>query len=214
MIKLLLKITLIGIVVVIGMTNIGAQINAVTESGDQVILYDDNTWTYYGDEPIEETEIPVNETLFLKDDDSSFQLKSNRVQLGFWLNPKKWSFQKSSSNEDAEYELQLKDEDLYAMIISEKIEIPLNTLKRIAIENTKAVCPDIKLINEEYRTVNGLKVLQLELSGTIEGMKFSYLGYYYSDDSGTVQFITYTAQSLLEFYRNDAEKLLNGLTKL
>ena len=47
----------------------------------------------------------------------------------------------------------------------------------------------------------------------MQGIKFSYYGYYYSGEEGTVQFITYTAQNMLEDYRNDCETLLNGFVK-
>lgn len=59
--------------------------------------------------------------------------------------------------------------------------------------------------------VNGLKVLLMQMDGTIQGIKFSYFGYYYSNNSGTVQFITYTSQNMLEAKMADAVELLNGL---
>jgi hypothetical protein len=40
------------------------------------------------------------------------------------------------------------------------------------------------------------------------------MGYYYSDAGGTVQFVTYTAQALLDEYKSSAVELLNGLTSL
>ena len=44
--------------------------------------------------------------------------------MGIWLNPKKWNFQKADNNDAAEFDFELKGEDLYAMLISEKMEIP------------------------------------------------------------------------------------------
>ncbi|MCC7520261.1 MAG: hypothetical protein IT220_01380, partial [Flavobacteriaceae bacterium] len=105
-------------------------------------------------------------------------------------------------------------EDLYGMIISEKVEIPLETLRSIAIENGKSVAPDLKIMKEEYRTVNGLKLLLLQMNGTMQGIKFSYYGYYYSNTNGTVQFITYTSQNLLNSYIPEIEKLLNGIVEI
>lgn len=80
--------------------------------------------------------------------------------------------------------------------------------------NGRESAPDLKVIQEEYRMVNGQKVLFLQLNGTLQGIKFTYYGYYYSNSSGTVQFITYTSQSLLEAYKEDCEKILNGFVKL
>jgi hypothetical protein len=193
---------------------INSQIKAVTETGETVILNDNGTWIYENNEEIEELEIPINSKTFSKGDASTFLLKSTKFDMGFWLDPKKWSYKKADNNPEAEYELQLKGEDLYGMIISEEIEVPIETLKGIAIENGKAVAPDLKIVKEEYRMVNGLKVLHLQMNGTMQGIKFSYYGYYYSNESGTVQFITYTSQNLLNKYQIKCEELLNGMVKL
>ena len=102
-----------------------AQINAVTENGDPVFLYEDGTWQYVSEENPYVEEIPVNEAEFEKEAKSSFLLKSKKTPLGFWLDPKKWTFKKGVDNADAEYELQLKEGDLYGMIITEQVEFPL-----------------------------------------------------------------------------------------
>ena len=193
---------------------IQAQQKAVTETGEEVILYDDGTWIYQDENQLTDKEIPTNPNKFEKDEESTFLLKSNNLNVGFWLNPKIWSFKKAVENPDAEYELQLKDGDLYGMIITEKVEIPLENLKLIAIENGKAVAPDFKIVKEEYRNVNGLKVLNLQLNGTMQGVKFTYYGYYYSNENGTVQFITYTSQNLMESFKPVSDKLLNGIVEI
>jgi hypothetical protein len=191
-----------------------AQIGGLTETGDRVILYDDGTWTYVDDSLLINEEIPMNEEEFIKDNKSSFLIKSSKLNIGIWLNPKKWTFTKAKENEDAEYEFYQKGEDLYGMLISEKIEIPVLSLKGIALDNARSVSPDIRIVREEYRMVNGVKVLMMQMSGSIQGMKITYLGYYYSNTNGTIQFLTYTAQNLLDDYRNDMENLLNGLVLL
>ncbi|WJJ95367.1 hypothetical protein [Algibacter luteus] len=191
-----------------------SQTNAVTEYGDQVVLYDDGTWQQVGEQVEEKVEIPINATIFEKDEDSDFLIKSSTFNVGIWLNTKDWKFKKASSNEDAEFELELKKEDLYGSVITEKVEIPLVTLRDIALSNAREVAPDTKLNNQEYRTVNGLKVLMLEMSGTMSGIKFGYKGYYYSNENGTVQIILYTSVNLMKSYDNHIEKLLNGFVQL
>jgi len=190
-----------------------AQIKAVTESGDEVILYDNKTWDYSNAEVKEEKEIKTNSATFSKSKDASFFLKSKTVtDLGIYLNPKKWSFKKSESDAESEYTFELKGKDAYGMIITERIEVPLNTLKGLAIDNAKSIAPDIKVVMEEYRIVNGKKVFCMQMNGTTQGVKFSYFGYYYAYEHGTIQFITYTSQSLLNEYKPDMEELLNGFT--
>ena len=99
------------------------------------------------------------------------------------------------------------------MIISEKFEIPLETLKSIALETARSAAPDLKIVKEEYRIVNGIKVLLLQMNGTMQGIKFSYYGYYFSNTNGTVQFIAYTSQNLLDGYRKECDILLNGFVE-
>ncbi|MEX1189297.1 MAG: hypothetical protein WED33_08565 [Bacteroidia bacterium] len=192
-----------------------AQQNAITDTGEEVILFKDGTWVYVEEqEVITLDEIEENPLKFKQPKESSFLLKSQRVDVGFWIDPKLWKFKKSEEDADAEYLLQLKDGDLYAMIISEKVEIPLDALMGIALENARNAAPDIKIVRKEFRNVNGLKVLLLQMDGTLQGIKFSYYGYYYSFEGGTVQFISYTSQNLLEEYLSTCEDLLNGIFKI
>lgn len=193
---------------------LNAQVKAVTDTGDEVLLYDDGTWKYTNEQVAEETEIKVNDKNFTKDDKSSFVVKSSKVDIGIWINPKDWNFSKNSSNEDAEFQFQKKGEDLYGMLIAEKLQIPIATLRDVALQNAKKVSTDMMVVQEEYRNVNGIKVLMMQMAGTIQGMRISYLGYYYSNESGTIQLLTYTGESLFNNYRRDIEIFLNGLVTL
>jgi hypothetical protein len=189
-----------------------AQIKALTETGEQVTLYEDGTWSYDDQSEVEPPkEVLLNPRVFRKSKDASFLMKSTRNDFGLWINPKVWSFSKDSSNPEAEYELQMKSGDLYGMMISEKIEIPLKTLRDVAVENARSAAPDIKVLTEEYRMVNDLKVLHLRMAGTIQGIRFSYYGYYYSNTSGTVQLLAFTSEGLMEDMLDECDKLLSGL---
>ena len=175
------------------------------------MLYEDGTWKYVDSEVAELTEIKTNPKKFKKGDKNTFLLKSRAFNAGLYINPKKWTFIRGKNNEDAEYELQLKGGDLYGMIITEKIQIPILSLREIALSNARDVSPDIKITKEEYRNVNGQDLLLLQMDCTLSGIKFSYYGYYNSNENGTVQYITYTAQILLKGYIDQCEALLNGL---
>ena len=52
----------------------------------------------------------------------------------------------------------------------------------------------------------------MQMNGTLEGINFTYLGYYFSSPKGTVQLITYTSSNLVNEYRKNLEELLNGFT--
>ncbi|MCF8294808.1 MAG: hypothetical protein K9I34_01990 [Bacteroidales bacterium] len=184
------------------------QIKAITETGDEVLLNMDGTWVYLV--APEESEITINDKKFKKPEDAGFLVKSKITNCAVWINPKEWTFNKGGSNEDAEYYFEKKDRDLYAMLIPERSQIPLETMKMVAFENAKSAAPDIRIEKEEYRFVNDLKILMLQMSGTIQGIRFTYYSYYYSDESGTNQLITYTSENLFKTYKSEMEDFLNG----
>jgi len=191
-----------------------AQINAITETGDQVVLLPDGTWRYQDENAASADEIPVNDKKFVKDESSTFLVKSKKLNIGIWIDPKKWLFSKGTDSDAHEFQFDMKGEDLYGMIVSEKVQIPIETLKGIALENARGVAPDIRIVREEYRNVNGLDVLMMQMDGTIQGMKFVYYGYYYSNEEGTIQFLTYTGKNLFDEYKEEIEIFLNGLTEV
>jgi hypothetical protein len=185
---------------------------AVTDEGNIVILNSDGTWEYESPEKIEKLEIKTNNAVFKKGSASTFRLKSTKNKSEFWINPKDWSFKKADDVNQAEYQFQLKGTDLYGMAITEKIQIDLDNLTQLALENAKDAAPDAKIVTREYRIVNGNKVMYMEIEGTIQGIRFKYLGYYYSDSSGSTQYLTYTGENLVSQYKNHIEKFLNGFS--
>jgi hypothetical protein len=207
------KLLLLILIITSGSALIQAQINAITESGEEVYLFDDGTWKYVHQTEEAASIIPRNKLPFYKEKDQIFQVKSTKTNFGIWINPKKWTFKKQSVNADVEYEFQLRGEDLYGMFITEKLEIPLSSLKKIAYENATLAAPDAIVTEEEYRTVNDLDVLMMKMEGTIDGIRFIYHGYYYSNESGTMQLVMYTGKNLMEDYVQEAIAFLNGLSE-
>ncbi|MBP7261213.1 MAG: hypothetical protein KBB37_07995 [Bacteroidia bacterium] len=193
---------------------VNAQIKALTENGEEVVLYSDGTWKALEKSDLENSVDTNTKQAFVKPTDAAFQLKSQKTNISININTKLWSFKKATSNEDAEYDFQSKSKEMYAMLITEKIEIPIKNLRKIALSNARSVAPDVQIIKEEMRKVNGQYYLCMQMNGTIEGIKFTYYGYYFSSSKGTVQFISYTAQNLFESYKSDMESLLNGMSVL
>ena len=184
---------------------------AVTEDGDVVILNDDGTWVYESAIPQSEAELKMNPGTFSKPDNASFKIKSGKTDANFWINPKKWKFEKNlDGNAPSEYTFQLKGEDLYAMAITERLAMNLDSLADQALENAKDAAPDTRILKKEYRMVNGNKVIYLEMEGTIQGVKFRYLGYYHSNDAGVTQYLTYTGANLVKDYQEEIDNFLNG----
>jgi hypothetical protein len=191
-----------------------SQQKAVTETGEQVVLYNDGRWTYVNKDTIREAEIPVNPRKFEKDTDASFLVKSTKMNIGFWLDPKAWSFVKSESHDAAEFEFVNEEKGLYGLSITETLELPMEALANIALDNARDAAPDVKVVSKEYRTVNGLKVLMMQMTGTIQEILFSYYGYYYTSGNGALQFLVYSSKENVDAHAVEIEKLLNGLVEV
>jgi hypothetical protein len=207
-----MKLCLVLLAALVAPTCYAAQ-KAITDTGEEILIYSDGTWKYADSSKDAPAAIETNPARFVKPKSATFLLKSQKNQSAFWLDTDKWSFKRSKKNADAEYAMQLKGKDLYGLAISEEVQIPMESLIDIALENARNVAPDIHVVKKEYRVVNDNKVIFMQMSGTMQGMKISYLGYYYSDKSGTTQYITYTASNLVDKYRTEIDHFLNGLVK-
>lgn len=183
---------------------------AITDQGHVVILNDDGTWQFEQPDANRQIEIETNDAQFLKSETQSFQVKSARNDTTVWIDPKLWSFNKGRDGSASEYQFQLKGADLYGMVITEQIEMGLETLADVAFQNAKNAAPDARIVSQEYRTVNGNKVLHMRMDGTMHGIKFTYLGYYFSNQFGSTQLVSYTATNLVTKYQQQIDAFLNG----
>ena len=191
-----------------------SQQTAVTETGDVVILYDNGTWSFLQKDTISVEDIEVNPIRFTKSATSLFLLKSTRVNVGCYINPEKWSFTKTKENEAAEYEINNMKLGLYGMLITEKLDLPLESLANIALDNARDAAPDVEITEKEYRYVNGLKVLMMRMTGTIQDIRFSYYGYYHSTKNGATQYLVYSSEEIVNQNLSEIEELLNGLIEM
>lgn len=207
----MMKYILFSISLLIGNRTV-AQTKATTEKGEKVVLFDDGTWQYSDSLSIEEQE----QVEVIKTSDLKFEKASNAKTLtegkiwkyGIWNNNVKWGISTSSKSQDLYFKM--KTGDAYVMTVAEEIEIPVETLATVAFENAKNRAPDAKLLKKEYRIVNGLKVIHLQIEGTLSGIHFIYSGYYYSCSKGSVQVVGFTAANLFPKFEKDIESFLNG----
>lgn len=186
---------------------------AVTDTGDIVILRDNGTWEFASKNQTSDSKIETDHTKYKKPASSKFLLKSKRNSAEVWLNQKIWSFKRAQANSPSEYQFRLNGQDLYGMLLAERTEMPVKTLAIAAIENAKKAATNVRIFKKEYRYVNGHKVLFMNFSGNIQGADFTYYGYYYSDKTGSTQFLTYCASNLASTYKKNIFKFLNGLDR-
>ncbi|MCB0705692.1 MAG: hypothetical protein KDC34_10300 [Saprospiraceae bacterium] len=188
---------------------------AYTENGDTVVLYNNGQWEYlenFLDTEKTAYEIPTNNTKFSKPKKSTEQAGGGKGGYEIWYNPVIWKrIPPAEINEDADNAFEMKGDDAFAAVIFERMEIPMESLLEIALENAQTVAPDANLVKQEWRTVNGQKVLFGQIEGTLSGIKFTYYSYYFSNGDGTIQFTTFTGQGIFDELRPAMEDLLNGL---
>ncbi|MFC1877522.1 hypothetical protein ACFL2E_09675 [Thermodesulfobacteriota bacterium] len=185
------------------------EIKATTEDGRAVLLNPNGSWRYSEDREASDQE-GVDFPQFFKPKSATALLKGKRVKYGLWYDRSKWLPDQDIDNASAEYELTHVEGDRYVVIIPERLQIPLETLRIAAIANAKKAAPDTRVSFEEKRIVNDRKILCLKMDPTIQGIPVSYINYYYSGKDGAVQLMTYTGQNLVEEYRSDMMDLLNG----
>jgi hypothetical protein len=195
-----------------------AQISATTQTGRRVILFNDGTWKYSADTAVNKSHpdsVKLNPEKFSKSAGATFLVKSNVNSAAVFIDPEKWTMKTHHDNEtNPEYRFSAKSENGFAMIITEKMQIDLQNMPSIALTNAQKASIDAAIIKQEYRTVNYKKVLYLELSGTIKGIKFRYMGYYYSNEKGTTQLVSYTSDTLYKQASKEMETFLNGFVIL
>jgi hypothetical protein len=184
-------------------------LRATTQDGRAVVLRPDGTWAYESaaqgtSAAPSDGQVPKTATQSIADP---------KVGLKIWYDDHKWTASTTRKlNPEASISFFHAAGDAYAMVISERIQIPLSTLQEVSISKAKAAAPDLVVVERSMRTVNGKSVLHMQMNGTIKGIPFTYYGTYYSGEHGVVQFVTYTSQNLLKDYQQDFDDLLNGMT--
>lgn len=203
--KRIIRITVLTIMVCLIMTPAySQQIRATTEDGKEAVLYPDGTWKYV------KTEEARPLSSYSKAPSANKVLKGKHDTYGIWIDEKKWRISEKQFSPQAEYSFIHTVGDGYAMIIYERIRVPLETLKEVALKNARNAAPDAQVILEERRMVNGNEILCMKIEGTIEMIPFIYYGYYYAGEAGTIQVITYTARNLFDEFESDFAEFLNG----
>jgi hypothetical protein len=194
-----LFVVVVALLLLTGVASADA-LRAVTEDGKSVILNGDGTWRY--DAPAQGiTKPPQASKLF----------KGTRVRYGLWTDESKWLLAKDKGDSpERDYAFRHVTGDAYAMVIAERLEVPMESLKAIALQNARNATKDVRVTKEELRNVNGTQVLAMQMEGTIQGIPFVFNGYYYAGKRGTIQVITYTGRNLFDEYRRDMENLLSG----
>ncbi len=188
---------------------------ATTEDGQGVILYTNGTWAFKSI-PAQSKAATIKNRKERKVNTSDADVPATifRGKKGIYkiaYNGTLWK-KKKSKNGDAEIQLEYKGGNGFAMLIFDRTPIPLDKLKQQAITNMNSVVSQVEIVSEEKKQINGYKAIQLKINSIIEEAPISYLNYYVTGDWGTIQFVSYTAATLMPDYEDDFLDLLDGLT--
>ncbi|MDB4910935.1 MAG: hypothetical protein JWO39_1758 [Gemmatimonadetes bacterium] len=183
----------------------GAPSRATRADGSTVVLFPDGTWR--PDSGATTIRVAAGVASYTTPAADTDQLDLGRgVTLHF--NPAKW--QRTPPTAPGRLQLRHVDGDGYAMIISERLQVPAAALRNIVITNAKNAAPDLKITMDEQRRVNGVEVEALQFTGTAQGVPFHWYGYYFSGKAGAIQVITFSGESLFDGFKTDFQDLLNG----
>jgi hypothetical protein len=212
MAKTILTVIISVLIVACGSSENGESLSAITQDGRTVILHSDGTWKFFEKETAETPEAP-NDNKVNTPSRATKKVSDPRGLVELWYAPAKWLVYPKPErlSPDASFALIHKTKDAYALGIIERISMPLETLKKIAVDNARNVAPDAEVVLDEERQINGKTAAIMGINGTIDGIPFRYHSFYWTGEKGSVQVITYTSQNLFAEYHDDFDDLLNGI---
>jgi len=197
------------LIVLIALTlpqGLAAQERVITPSGRTVLLYPNGTWKYADSSAATAPSAAERK----RPATSTARLDLLRGKASLYYDATKWRV--APTTEPGRSQLQHVDGDGYAIVIAERLQMPLEGLRDLALNNARNAAPDAQIVSQETRRVNGRDVMVLQIRGTLQAIRFVYLGYYYAGPEGTIQLLTYTAANLFDEYKPQFEQLLDGLT--
>ena len=190
-----------------------AQIRAVSDEGEEVILNSNGSWSYLN--PKENLKVTTSKIKFYKSDDCNDSIKSNRNKVAIHFNSNKWNFKKSK-NKSAEIDFSLrKFKKIQAILLTEKTRVNVDTLAKFSIMNAKINSQNPVIIKErEYRIVNDNVVLYVKYFTKIKDIAFNYWAYYHSGEDGSTQFLVASPEPISLEDEKSIKELLNGFILL
>ena len=193
-----------------------AQQRALTEDGKEVVLFDNGTWKFVNESDAKALETTItNNNLFEKSRNASFLMKSKKLDVGVYFDPKKWKLATQNISPHVEYFFAERNSNdgYFGFMITEKVQIAtLKNLKDLIIENVNRNVDYFRLKESEYRTVNGMKVLYIRYAANTKGMDFEYAGNYSINSDGYAGVVGFASQKVFEQSFGAVQELINGIS--
>jgi hypothetical protein len=120
------------------------------------------------------------------------------------------SWKAEAASEPGEHQYEHVSGDLWVKVITERLEIPQDSMEKIVLTNAQSVDPSAKVTRRGVRQVNGQRMLVLEIETTTKGIPFIIYSHNFSDKAGTLQIIAWTGKNLLNEYRSTVDSFVAG----
>ncbi len=204
-----------------------SQVQAITEFGDTIYVYDNGTWSF---EVLDEMPVIENQFSFLEEeinldtineeftipDGSNKEISHPSGMFSVKYNSFKWErVPPATLNDEADYAFKSKVSDIWSVIIHEETEISKDKLLLIA-KNTmkKRIGENPLMVKSELRKVNGTELIRGAMRADFSNLVFIFDTYYYSSEKGSVQYVTWTTEGVWEQKQKEILDMLNGFIVL
>ncbi len=176
-----------------------AELGRATVGGKEVIINDDNTWSYAE----AATTAPANCTA----------IKSEVLPVALCLDPAGWAL--ANLEGAAEQSFKRKDTEFYLMLITEKEFFDQPTLKKAVLTNAQnaAGLEKVKTLEDGSATVAGKDFGRIVYQTIIDGLDVTYENYYRGlDGKGSVQFVFFALTSDYAKFRPAIDEAVAGMS--
>jgi S1-C subfamily serine protease len=101
--------------------------------------------------------------------------------------------------------------EAFFRIIAERTQMTFEGLEAQVVANARTADPQARIARKGWRTVNGERVMVLEIEATVTGIPIVYYGHYYTGTIGTIQIVGWTSRNLLDEHRVLFDGVASGL---
>lgn len=164
-----------------------AELGRVNLNGRQIIINDDNSWAYVTENSTAST---------AKAPEGCTEIPSKILPMKFCLDADKWAL--AEINDVAELQFKVKDQEIYAMIITETSLMPEKQLKEAILANGQnaAGLNKIEIIKDVKKSEVREDFPNFAYNANIDGALITYDNYYKTiPHKGIVQIIMFSGQS-------------------
>lgn len=195
--RVLMTVAAIGFVLVAQTpSSWSAEIGRATVGGKEIIVNDDNTWSYAA----------------AAGTGNCTAIKSEVLPVSLCLDPVGWGL--ANLEGAAEQSFKRKDTEFYLMLITEKEFFDQPTLKKAVLTNAQnaAGLEKVKTLDDGTATVSGKPFGRIVYQTIIDGLDVTYENYYSGmDGKGSVQFVFFALTADYEKFRPFIDEAVAGL---